>query len=63
MMIKGYNDPNDEGNSPHWHTGKPCIEPGCIKEAGTAWSEHWCFEHNVARIDRISKSLKGMVKG
>jgi hypothetical protein len=56
--MPGYNDPNDPGNSAAFHTGKICIEPGCDKPAGTAWSPYWCFEHNVKRIDRISKSLK-----
>lgn len=51
--MKYYRDRDYKGNSPEHHTGKPCIEAGCDKPAGTVWSEHWCFEHNVERMDRI----------
>jgi hypothetical protein len=54
MQLEKYKDPNDEFNSPKYHTGKDCIEPGCSKPAGTWWSPLWCFECNVKRIDRIS---------
>lgn len=52
--MSGYNDPKDPRNGPKYHTGKPCIEKGCGRPAGTAWSPYWCYEHNVERIDRIS---------
>ena len=52
--VVGYNDPNNPGNGSKYHTGKSCIEPGCERPAGTAWSPYWCFEHNIERIDRIS---------
>ena len=57
--MAGYDDPNDEGNSAKYHTGKPCID-GCGRPAGTAWSPHWCFECNVARINRVTGQLKGI---
>ena len=56
----GYNDPDDPGNGPKYHTGKPCIEAGCDKPAGTAWSTFWCFECNVKRIDRITRNLEAL---
>ena len=55
--MAGYNDPNHEGNSEKYHTGKLCVE-GCRRPAGTAWSPYWCFECNVKRINRINKHLK-----
>lgn len=51
-----FDDPNDEGNSPKYHTGKLCIE-GCGRLAGTAWSPYFCFECNVKRIRRINEEL------
>ena len=58
----GYNDPDAEGNGPHHHTGKRCIESGCTQPAGTGWSPLWCFAHNVARMDRISAGLVEAMK-
>ena len=57
-MIKAFEDPNDDGNSPRFHTGGPCIEEGCDKPAGTAWSPYWCFECNVARMKKIGDFLR-----
>jgi hypothetical protein len=48
-----FEDPGHPGNGPQYHTGKPCIEPGCNRPAGTWWSPIWCFEHNVQRIKGI----------
>ena len=53
-----YRDPDHVGNSAGHHTGKPCIERGCDKPAGTAWSPIWCFKHNVQRMDRINRQLE-----
>jgi len=58
-----YNDPNHKGNSEKYHTGKKCIEDGCDKPAGTAWSPYWCFAHNVERIDGITKNIGEMLEG
>jgi hypothetical protein len=55
--LIAFEDPNHEGNSPKYHTGKPCIEPGCDKPAGTWWSPYWCFEHNVERIKRVTRQF------
>ncbi len=52
-----YADPQHEGNSAKYHTGKPCIEEGCENPAGTWWSPVWCFHCNVERIDRISRQM------
>lgn len=60
MSEKVYADPSHVGNSPKHHTGKPCIESGCDRPAGTAWSPYWCFEHNVERMDRISKQMENL---
>lgn len=63
MSVKGYNDPDHIGNSAKYHTGKPCIEDGCIEPAGTAWSSHWCFRHNVERIDKVTEGMKRIIAG
>ena len=57
-----YQDPNHPGNSPVHHTGKSCIEEGCDKPAGTAWSPLWCPACNVVRMDRIDRNLRGLVR-
>jgi hypothetical protein len=61
MTLKAFEDANHDGNSAKYHTGKPCVEKGCKHSAGTWWSPLWCFEHNVARIRRISASLDDIV--
>ncbi len=55
--LKAYQDPNNPGNSEKYHTGELCVE-GCGRPAGTAWSPHWCFECNVARIEKITRQLE-----
>jgi hypothetical protein len=59
--LPAYKDPKHPGNGKKYRTGKPCIE-GCGRPAGTWWSPHWCFECNVQRIDRITKSLEEICK-
>ncbi|MDD5015480.1 MAG: hypothetical protein PHW73_10380 [Atribacterota bacterium] len=61
-IKKGYNDPEDEGNSEKYHTGKSCIEEGCSNPAGTFWSPYWCFECNVKRTDRITEQLTSILR-
>lgn len=56
--MKPYQDPNDDFNSPRFHSGKKCVERECSEPAGTGWSPYWCFKHNAARMDRIDVSLK-----
>ena len=53
-----YNDKNDKGNSSKYHTGKVCIEKDCVKPAGTAWGIYWCFDHNVERMDMLTKKFE-----
>lgn len=59
-----YNDPDDPGNGPEYHTGLTCRggivtrTHVCDKPAGTAWGTLWCFDCNVVRIDRIDRNLK-----
>lgn len=60
MTRGGYNDPDCDGNGPEYWTWQPCIENGCVLSAGTVWSQYWCFEHNVERIDRIRRQLDGL---
>lgn len=55
--MKPYQDKNSNGNSELHRTGKPCIEQGCAKPAGTAWSPLWCVDHNIERMNRISRRL------
>ncbi len=50
------------GYSPEYHTGKSCIEIGCNKPAGTAWTPYWCAEHDIERKKRISSNLDSMIK-
>jgi hypothetical protein len=57
---KAYRDPLHKGNGLEYRSGKLCIEKGCEETAGTWWSPHWCFKHNVERMDRISASLEGI---
>ena len=56
--MKPYEDPHHPGNSAKHHTGKPCIEAGCNKPAGTMWSPHWCFKHNVERMKHIDRQME-----
>ena len=56
--IPAYRDPLDEGNSAYYHTGKPCITTGCEKPAGTWWGPYWCFDCNVAHIERINRKFE-----
>ncbi len=56
-----YNDRSAVGNSPQYHTGKPCIVAGCTRPAGTWWSPLWCVEHNIERIDRIDKRFSDLL--
>lgn len=68
MLIKeivpgGYNDPNSKGNGKKYNTGKPCIVKGCDNPAGTAWSPHWCVQHNIERINRINAQFEALTKG
>lgn len=59
--MRAFEDPDNEGNSSKYHTGKECIEPNCNNPAGTWWSPFWCFSCNVKRIRRIEKSLKDIL--
>ena len=61
--LMPYADRDDPLNGSDYQTGKPCIEPGCERPAGTAWSPYWCFEHNVERLDRITASLETIAEG
>ncbi len=60
--MEHYQDPNDPLNGPEHHTGSPCVEKGCDRPAGTAWSPYWCQLCNAARMDRISASLSDLLK-
>ncbi len=61
--LDAFEDPNHPGNSNKHHTGKPCIEHGCSKPAGTDWGPYWCFEHNVERIRRCDAGFKSIEAG
>ena len=60
--LERYDDPNDPLNSAKYHTGKACVERGCKRPAGTAWSENWCQQCNAQRMHRISKIFEMMIK-
>lgn len=55
--MERHQDPNDPLNAAKYHTGKPCIERGCTRPAGTHWSRFWCQPCNSARLARISSLL------
>jgi len=59
--ARPYADPGHPGNGPEHHTGEACVEEGCDRPAGTAWSPYWCQPHNAERIDRISRQLDGFI--
>ena len=59
--MKAYQDPFHEGNSVKYQTGRVCITKGCKNLAGTAWSPHWCYKHNVERMDRLSANIDDAV--
>lgn len=63
VKLSAFEDKNNPGNGPKYHTGKKCVEPGCDNPAGTAWSPHWCFECNVRRIKRINESFEKLMLG
>jgi hypothetical protein len=62
MALLAFENPAHEGNSAKYHTGEICIEKGCTAPAGTKWSHLWCFEHNVARMNRITAGLNDAVE-
>ena len=59
--MERFEDPDDVLNSPAYHTGKPCIEPGCDRPAGTHWSHLWCQPCNAERMRRITSTLHDIV--
>jgi hypothetical protein len=59
-MCGGSADPNDPYNGPAYWTGRLCIEPGCYRLAGTAWSPHWCQPCNAERMRRITRQLEAL---
>jgi hypothetical protein len=60
--MMNYEDPDHDGNSSKWHTGKQCVEKGCRKPAGTWWSPVWCFDHNVERMKRVTAAMDDAAK-
>ena len=60
--MKRYADPADLLNGKRYHTGRPCIERGCDKPAGTAWSPLWCQACNEKRMDGIGVFLRQEVE-
>lgn len=57
MADKTYADPEHEYNSAIYHSGIACIESGCDRPAGTAWSPLWCQACNAKRLERVSANL------
>ena len=60
-VMPAYSNPDDPRNSAEYWTGKICIEAGCMQPAGTAWSPHWCLEHNAERMKRINDKLEQII--
>lgn len=42
-------------------SGRVCIENGCDLPAGTHWGPYWCPDHDVERLDRITRNLEGLM--
>lgn len=61
--MSNYKDPKSPGYGPEHQSGKPCIVAGCKEPAGSAWGPHWCFKHNVERIDRINIGFAKLSRG
>lgn len=51
--MKDFENPNHEGNSEKYHTGKVCATSDCNNPAGTLWSSYYCFTCNVERMNRV----------
>lgn len=60
--MERFDDPLDPLNGAEHHTGRPCIEPGCERPAGTWWSPHWCQPCNAERLRRISSHLDDILR-
>lgn len=43
-------------------SGRECVEIGCDREAGTQWGPLWCPDHDLERLDRVTKSLEGLAE-
>lgn len=61
MSELEYRDPEHEGNSSKYLTGKICIERKCQNIAGTRWGKFWCFHCNVKRMDKINEAFSEML--
>lgn len=61
LPLPRHADPNDPLNASSHHTGKPCIEKGCTRPAGTYWSPYWCQPCNSQRMARITKALDALL--
>ena len=59
--IGGVPMTREEGEDPKYHSGTPCVEPGCPEPAGTAWTPYWCARHDRERMERISASLERLL--
>lgn len=61
-MKHDAHNPHDSCNDLKYRTGKICVEDGCNRPAGTAWSPYWCLQHNAERLDRITKQITAFIK-
>lgn len=43
------------------YSGHPCIETGCMEDAGTWWGPLWCPEHDQERLDRIGQQAEQLL--
>ena len=53
--------PNCHGSSGHVcqkPSGVLCVEAGCDEPAGTLWTDLWCPEHDMERLDRVTAGLQ-----
>lgn len=58
--MEAFEDSAHEWNGPAYHTGKLCVERGCERPAGTAWSSYWCQPCNAERMRRITRQLEDL---
>ena len=42
-------------------SGRACYVKGCPEPAGTRWGPHWCPQHDMERLDRVSGQMQELV--
>ncbi len=56
--LPAWDNPASPLNGSEFFSGTACVESGCQNPAGTAWSPHWCWQHNAERMRRLRKQFE-----